>query len=380
MDGMVKKRLLKSDVAVGEAIPWPICNSEGLVYFKSGFVFHSDKSLKRLDDIELYYAVPGKVSLDNSVTSVDSDSIVVQSIVDEKKVEPIYPVLDDCIARIDTVYERLHNHDKRVIADINQLIEIIHGINQRDRDCCIGAIHLYRKFSLKKLKPILLMLLCEIQAAELNVSAKGRYSLLASALTCNMVDIDKNFDIWSSGELFDQGLTGIAVDTIALLAGLGIEDRLWFDILMQSCGSSQGIIEEAAVLRVASNYLYQVTLGNQGKPLQSRSALQHIFKQAERQNEKVYIGFIKDLGIYPPGSIVRLGNGEVGIVTRKSNANALHVEVAVLCLSGGNDCPLPVYRISTQKGCSVVDVLDPGELLIADPELLWLNRDSNRGM
>lgn len=64
---------------------------------------------------------------------------------------------------------------------------------------------------------------------------------------------------------------------------------------------------------------------------------------------------IKELGVYPPGTAVRLKNGEIGIVVQRGPTTT----TPVVALHDGSTsaAQAPVVRHTTESGCSVVSVL-----------------------
>jgi hypothetical protein len=63
----------------------------------------------------------------------------------------------------------------------------------------------------------------------------------------------------------------------------------------------------------------------------SMEALDIIYKNRNRQfDEDLALEFIKFIGIYPPGSIVQMTNGEVGIVLTSNKSNKLRPRVLMV--------------------------------------------------
>ena len=75
--------------------------------------------------------------------------------------------------------------------------------------------------------------------------------------------------------------------------------------------------------------------------------------------------FIKEMGLFPPGSGVRLASGEMGIVTGVGN-NASNPDVEVVFDATGSPLKRQVYRDTTEKKYSVIE-------MIIMPEHPWLD-------
>ncbi len=66
--------------------------------------------------------------------------------------------------------------------------------------------------------------------------------------------------------------------------------------------------------------------------LHARHALRGIFLERGRQiDDALAAAFIKELGIHPPGTFVRLHNGEIAVVTRRQQSAA---HPALKCVIG----------------------------------------------
>lgn len=100
-------------------------------------------------------------------------------------------------------------------------------------------------------------------------------------------------------------------------------------------GYPKGVKAEAlsqAVRIVAITNAYD-NLCNQRVVSRSKTpseALAHMFKNEATKYDKAALGaFIKSLGIYPPGTIVKLASGKVGIVMSVDSADLLHPNLMV---------------------------------------------------
>lgn len=83
-------------------------------------------------------------------------------------------------------------------------------------------------------------------------------------------------------------------------------------------------------------------------------ALSYMFsKQKETLDEKLLTTFIRCLGIYPPGTIVQLTNGSIGMVISVNPANQLHPSVVLY------DSEIP------KKDALIIDMEDEPDLKIA---------------
>ena len=166
-----------------------------------------------------------------------------------------------------------------------------------------------------------------------------RLSILSAALTANMAIIDLQETLHSQ----ESPLTLDQKDMIehhpqqshAILKTAGVEDETWLQAVLQhheNCngdGYPQGlsvdqISKAAAFLAVTDRYTAMVSSRTYRKPMTAKEALQEFFMRRQGGfHEELAIRCIKEMGIYPPGSFVRLESGETAIVTKRSETESV---------------------------------------------------------
>ena len=66
--------------------------------------------------------------------------------------------------------------------------------------------------------------------------------------------------------------------------------------------------------------------------------------------------FTREIGPYPPGTLVRLQNGEVGVISARADVQGA---LAVHALRGpdGKAMPVPLVRMTSEGGCGIEEAL-----------------------
>jgi hypothetical protein len=110
-------------------------------------------------------------------------------------------------------------------------------------------------------------------------------------------------------------------------------------------------------------------------------ALDIIYKCKDTQfDAELALEFIKCIGIYPPGAIVELTNGEVGIVIETHENNKLKPRILLVLDQNKKSCPQKIINLNL----NVKD--DTGEYLRISKELIngsydvWLEEFIKRGL
>ncbi len=284
----------------------------------------------------------------------------------------IFSLIDESADAVEKALFELRNGNREGVAEIRRIARLIRQLVERDADICIAAIHMDRRRDLRQLKPVFTALLCALQAEQFALEDNPPYySFLCAALTVDVNDPQVFFRCWGDEPEKVKQFRKNRMQGAMLLGGLGVKDREWLDILFQSCGSDKGLSRPAVILRVSEAYLHYLLFGEFGAGTLSRDALQKVFSFSHQSFAGVNISFIKMLGVYPPGSIVRLKNGETGVVVRRDKNNTLNAEIISLYRSNNEEYKIPIYRMTSDPGYAVQELLRPGEIIIEKPEMLW---------
>lgn len=105
-------------------------------------------------------------------------------------------------------------------------------------------------------------------------------------------------------------------------------------------------------------------------PMMPAEALSYMFRyQAERFDLKLLGMFIKQLGIYPPGTVVQLSDGSLGLVV-SPGPNSLQPTV-MLYAPESSKMDAPIVDLSAEADLKIVEAIRPNALA---PEVMaWLN-------
>lgn len=122
---------------------------------------------------------------------------------------------------------------------------------------------------------------------------------------------------------------------VEILNKCGIHDEAVLRMIMEhhECVGGQGypaglqgakISKPARILRIVDSYDNLCNAADPKKRMTPYEALSHIYtKQQSQVDLDIFSIFIRSMGIYPPGTVVRLSNGELGIVISINPDNPL---------------------------------------------------------
>uniref|UniRef100_UPI00097C873D hypothetical protein n=1 Tax=Pelomonas sp. KK5 TaxID=1855730 RepID=UPI00097C873D len=165
--------------------------------------------------------------------------------------------------------------------------------------------------------------------------------------------------VFECSQAFDpgsQGLLGLALAELAAKAlGKPDEERIALTSAALRRRSDNALLERIARLCERLGPLA-------GRPaLSGAAAMRMSWLDAAGQPDEAGSALVKVLGLYPPGSVVRLAQGEIGIVFRRG-ATATEPMVAALIGKSGTPLTEPVPRDTRLQTQAVAAALAPQEL------------------
>jgi hypothetical protein len=150
-----------------------------------------------------------------------------------------------------------------------------------------------------------------------------------------------------------------------MLAEAGIQDEAWLQAvrlhheLPDGSGYPAGTSESselAEMLRFADVYTARLSDRADRPAISARQAGRELHQMAAAS--PLAGALIKAFGIFPPGSVVRLVSGEMGIVVRNGE-KAYHPHVAILTTAAASPACRPAGRHLARQPCGVGPAAGP---------------------
>ncbi|SFX55288.1 HD-GYP domain-containing protein [Marinospirillum alkaliphilum] len=211
-------------------------------------------------------------------------------------------------------------------------------------------------------------------------------SLLCAALTANLSVLELQ-DLLSQQQ---EGLNPIQKSRILghpeksafLLQSLGVEDEVWLEAVLQHHERLDGtgyprhlkgraIGVGGRLLGLADSYAAMTQVRQYRSLLTPRQALKELLGGENRQMDaELGSQFLAQLGIYPPGSVVLLANGDTAVVTARGQHLAEPVCAAIRASSGQTYIP-PPRRDTSDPSLAINKLLGQELLSKLQPFLFW---------
>jgi HD-GYP domain-containing protein (c-di-GMP phosphodiesterase class II) len=148
----------------------------------------------------------------------------------------------------------------------------------------------------------------------------------------------------------------------AVLESLGVSNETWLRAVAEHHESPEGsgyptgcqsTCAEADILAVIDRYCALLSRRGLRESMTSNRATHSLYNAVQGQRQAIVAKIIQVFGQHPPGSLVRLVNGEVGIVVRRGNATQAE-QVCALASISGDPLPEPILR----------DISEPAHVIV----------------
>jgi hypothetical protein len=323
--------LSREFVHLGQPLACDLLNTDGLVVFRKGFVVTTPASLDMMLNMDLYPRVDAAAPPAAPVAQ-RSKTITLPRfprIDTEKGLTPLRRI--DALA--DDIYDcctRMCDASGPALKKIASLVTEARRLYAEHGAACIAAIHFHHTKPASCLHPLYSLFLVELLAPA-GDGGENRMRVAGAALTANL-GMHEYHDQWANqlgplNEEQKQQVRNHPERSVQRLKTAGINDPLWFAIVRQhherldGSGYPQGlsgdrVLNEALLLGLIDRYLSFVMPRANRKWVHPTTALKTIYGDVRAYGERNVNTFIKRIGVYPPGTSVRLANGEVAVVTR----------------------------------------------------------------
>jgi HD-GYP domain-containing protein (c-di-GMP phosphodiesterase class II) len=161
-------------------------------------------------------------------------------------------------------------------------------------------------------------------------------------------------------------------DSANILQSAGIEDAEWLSCVLLHHENDAGtgypaglaspeVTQNAKLLSMADRYCAQVAARNYRCSVLPDKALQNLLEDKHIPADPVLAEhFQRELGTYPPGCLVRLQNGEIGVVSHRAGGG-IGLGIHSLRDPGGALLTPAAPRHSTDTDCAIAAVLSEDE-------------------
>jgi HD-GYP domain-containing protein (c-di-GMP phosphodiesterase class II) len=369
---MTKRRITATDLAVGHVVPWDVHGEEGELLVRKGHVVASIKQLEVLIKRGIYA----------------SHLAVVASLPEAPKRPSVLRMLNAANKRLDMLLRSMvheHTDKKDKLLEVARIVIMAIDLQPNVALACI--LHNQKEGNYAIRHCIDTAIVALLIARAMKKGPEETLIITAAALTMNLGMIGHQERMQSTREVLSEDDLAIIhhhpQESVDLMRRAGVDDEAWLACVLMHHENENGsgypfgkhshdIPLDAKIISLADRYCARVSARSYRKSLVPNAALRDIMIEGKDTIDPGLAStFIKELGIYPIGTFVRLENGEIGVVTAKGSSSTTPI---VDALVGPRGAPLDaVIKRDTSKALhSVREVLSEYQAAIGfNLDQLW---------
>ena len=369
---MAMQKIGKGLAVCGIPLPWDVYDEAGQLLLRQGFVIDHPKQLDSLLERGMF------VNAANTAKPNFAPVLTIQHH------EP-FSLWDDIVTRLGQLL-RNYKSGSDFPLQVMEVAALIQVLTENSKDAALAAMILLQEQSRYSLVHCLhAALLCDMVAMRLGWEPDRRRSVVCAALTMNISTVDTQQKLAEQIEPLtpDQriDIRTHPQTSVDILTGLGVSDAIWLRAVQEHHETPLGngypngikdVGEEATLLRTTDVFSAKVSPRKNRKQMNGAQASRVLFTDPGMTIANPFIAvLIKEIGIYPPGSLVKLANGETGIVFKRSS-NAHTPVVLSLTNSKGTPELKPIRRDTSRQEFKILSVIPRDSLkLRINPASLW---------
>lgn len=353
-----KVRVEAHDLVLGQPLPFSVYDPAGVLMLKAGLVISLPRQLERLLESGVYCSQREAAAMRRSSPGYLPPPVV-ESI-------NAFEMLESVKARLFRIFINFRNanYHKEVLASIEDVALTVQEACSHDTDAALASLHLDYDSSYSVVHHLQAGLLCELVGRRLGINEAARLTLIKAAIThdIGLHDIQDTLDRQAAPLSVGQKarIQSHPSDSARILGELGVTDPVWLDAVQHhheridgsgypSACTGEAISPPARILAIADIYSAMVRDRPYRNAMVSKDAMrQLLIDQGKTTDARITQIMIKEVGVFPPGTIVKLVNGDVAVVKERGE-NAMTPVVYAFMLP--NDMPRlsPARR---ETGCA----------------------------
>ena len=383
-----------SDVVLGQPLARAVYDIDGKLLLERGHVVRSaatrlallERGLVKSDSEDEAEADANPASAgDAGVSSTSQDAPLMTSLV----VQPsVFAGLRSLIEALEQLQPRLLRGRPEAASALREVNRLLGHYCKDNADAALAALQLADADHAWSARPLHTALLTRLLGQAVDRPEPELESLSAAALSLDLALLPQAVplreELAEAAGLSPYQASQHPLLSAHLLREVGVDDPVWLAAVEQQherldgTGSPRGLAADALstgtrIVTLADTYcsLIRPSPGESG--LQAREALRSLFLgRGKAVDEPLVAVFIKVIGLFPPGGLVRLASEEVAIVVARG-ANTAQPEVRRLLKPDAQPDPDRIRRDTADPHYAVSEALPTHSYraLLRGVERLW---------
>lgn len=344
-------RLAPNQLQLDQPLPWNVYDSGGHLLLRKGFVIDRDDQIATLIERGMF---------------VDAAEFRVHESSDVPARYDALSLWESVQAHLAYVSEAMPR-DGTLQDEIARLARQVMLLAERSPDLALAAIMLLDQRNYPIAHCLHTALVADLVARAARWEKAERISLACAALTMNISMLELQLRLCNQREELSVEQRKLITDHPAASARqlimCGVNDDEWLRAVLEHHETPDGLgyprkvntpSEAAMLIHTADVFAAKVSPRTHRKPMIASEATKSVFMKLAHGGKNPFPSMlVKEIGIYPPGAIVRLVNGETGVVYKRGTT-AKSPLVAVLTNATGMPMLKPVLRNTANDPATAV--------------------------
>lgn len=375
MSGATELHKLQADqLGLGEALPWDVLDVGGTLLLSKGYVVRNESQLEELLLRGMY--------VDAAEFRAQQKSVPRAAVYD-----PMY-TMEAVQARLAWLLEA-KPRDGSFVDEVKALAQQVDIFTERSADLALAAMQLLEHRNYPIAHSFHVAVLAELLARRANWSPEKRMSLKCAALTMNIGMIELQLSLRNQRETLNadqrKSIGAHPAEGAKLLIQCKVQDDEWLRAVLEHHEMPDGTgyprkvkapSDLALVIGAADIFSAKLSPRAYRKPVIGSEATRIMFTKLGQDAANPWPAMlVKEVGIYPPGTLVKLVNGEVGVVFKRGESAK---SPAVMCLINAKGMPFlqPVQRATdSEPGLAIASVLPLDKAIVGlNFEQIWCSK------
>lgn len=353
-----KRRLSRSDISVGKNLPWNVYDEDGHLLLKKGALLDSEDKVERLIERGLYAAAAPEHPAAERASAVREKKSALAQIVEARRI-----LKQACTTDVP---------GENFTAQVMSVVGLIEQACQINQNSALATILLHRDERYSIRHSIDSALITHLIGIHSGMNESERRSVTAAALTMNISMLDLQDDLQSRAAPLTPEERALIenhpIKSAEILGEGGVRDDLWLLTLQDHHESISGIgypaqkkgddvLLPTRIVSLADVYCAKISGRDYRPPMRPNEAMRTLYLGQGGSIETFLAAqLVKSLGVYPPGTSVRLKNGEIAIVTQLGEKATTPVACSIYNGHGQRLEP-PIRRDTALAAYAIVDVV-----------------------
>lgn len=290
-----------------------------------------------------------------------------------RKLDP-FVQLDSLIPAVSDLYTQIKMKNESASANLTRILDIITTITAAMPNATLAAIHLSKQQSPLK-QPVYSAALAYLLSQVLKLDESTQQSLLYAVLTCNLTFYEYQVLLNTmDGKLTDAQRAKLQkhpIQAAQFMEAAGFINPYMIKAIRQHHERLDGtgypnhlksdeISTLALIIQICETYTARIDTRAYRKSVNPREALAPLLKETDKRMKDLLLAFARAIGIYPPGTWVKLVNNEIAVVIAHQRTSPIPRVRALFDPNGipymgpiERDCTLAEFKIvsSTSPPC-----------------------------